>query len=164
MGERKAFFEVDIKTREDFIEFFSGADDPYIHPQDAVRLIDGILDKPSPWGKTMSIRDCVSLTWNNYLMFRDARFGWVDRDGKLWGCSYAAHERLLNVMGLGEAWKVEGDGWLRVGLNRIKSVFQINEKQAATLEDMGHKVPWEEQRALPVYTGEPVKAPWERAR
>lgn len=142
-----------IDTREDFIEWFAGEPNPRMSRADATLLADLMIDKPY---RDFGILDAAEA-WElvNQHHFFCGHIGWIDRDGKLWSCGHAAHDRLIELMGYPDIHTVEQMGWVRVTVSHVSAIYQISPKQRRTLRQMGRLgdgfLGWEDVK--PVWEG-----------
>ena len=78
--------------------------------------------------------------WNRVvemdLVDPEARWGWIDRDGKVWGCTFAAHERLLRYLGV-NVEDAEKRGWVRFSHDDYQCLRRLSEAQKDTLRRKG---------------------------
>lgn len=75
----------------------------------------------------------VALDMN---LFMHDRFGWVDRDGRFWGCGHASHELLLHFLGVGIA-EAEKGGWVRISMSGAQSIYTPSDAQVRFLIERG---------------------------
>lgn len=116
---------IDIEDREQFTKF-----------------VDAALSRPDP-SHTHHFRDdpekqplmtasaLCNAMYDRGLML-NTHSGWIDRDGKFWGCAFAGHERLLELMGLNSI-EQELEGWVKISRYVAHARFAPNEAQCATL-------------------------------
>jgi hypothetical protein len=69
-------------------------------------------------------------------LFMHDRFGWIDREGRFWGCGHAAHELLLHFLGR-DIRTVEDGGWIRLSMRGPQTIFEPSDAQIKTLLGMG---------------------------
>jgi len=65
--------------------------------------------------------------------------GWIDREGKFYGCAFGNHDSLVESMGF-EAWEVEEKGWIRIADTHwvlASSISQLTPNQSRTLKHIG---------------------------
>ncbi|AFU88193.1 hypothetical protein CcrColossus_gp323 [Caulobacter phage CcrColossus] len=65
--------------------------------------------------------------------------GWIDRDGKFYGCAYARHERLLEWMDMNSI-EQEQEGWIKLSRYTAHATFAPNDAQCATLMRINDEV------------------------
>lgn len=143
------------ETREELVDWFTR--DPQRMPIEDIELLaDRMIGTNRGRFHFLHEPEGMSVTevWNmilEYDFLLSDRYGWLDRKGKLWGCSWAAHEKLLDVLGH-ETKDVERLGWVRVTrtyLDGWKSVRKINMAQRRTLKRMGLEVSNSEESTKP---------------
>lgn len=71
-------------------------------------------------------------------IFMNDRFGWIDRDGRFWGCGHAAHELLLHFLGV-DIGEVEHGGWIRISMSGPQTIFTPSEGQIKALIARGQE-------------------------
>lgn len=99
------------------------------------QLLIGMQERPG-YSAPMTPSTAWSLILEHGLMYRDARCGWVTREGVMLGAFFAAHERLLKYLGT-TASDVEARGWARVGNGGFQCLFRLSAKQRARIKDAG---------------------------
>ena len=109
--------------------------------EDAARLFDGLIGRehPSIPRQAFTARSAHRYIEDFGLLDSRMRFGWVDRDGRWFGCAYAAHERLLYALGMSTA-EAESQGWARAGIGPPKCRFLMSPKQRRVLRAKDHTV------------------------
>ena len=60
--------------------------------------------------------DCLDWTKTTVLM-EDSKYGWLDREGKFYGCSYEQHEYQARFIHKKTRRELEELGWIAVGRN-----------------------------------------------
>lgn len=146
----------DLNTIDDVVKsFVEGHNGPWHDPVDLRRLLEAMTTMPDPSDKyndrRLSPGECYNRIQQYGLMYLRARTGWVDRSGKLWGCGYAAHEKLLYWLGL-EAREVEAMGWARVGPHTTQHMFRLSREQRKAIREMGKSFDPVKNRELPEWT------------
>ena len=114
-------------------------------------LVTNMLAKPDPFDSDGE-PPRPSRVWNWIvdfgLLHLGQKNGWIDREGKMWGCGWAQHDRLLYWMGR-EAGDVEADGWVKVSNGRYRSRYRMTPAQRKTMRAIGVAVDNETERMLP---------------
>lgn len=97
--------------------------------------------------------------WNvivdgNFL-YLSGELGWLDRNGKLFSCGWANHNKLLYWLGKDDA-EVEREGWVRInrgasGLT-YRSCFKASPAQRRKLKSLGVEVDTAVERLLPAWS------------
>lgn len=64
--------------------------------------------------------------------FMSAFTGWIDREGFFYGCKYACHERLLELMDMNSI-EQEQAGWVKLSRRQAHARFMPNAAQMATI-------------------------------
>jgi hypothetical protein len=86
--------------------------------------------------------------WDLGLLHKMARMGWIRPDGRVFGCAYGAHERLLRWMGV-SAKEAEEGGWVRVGQYKFQCAYRMTREQKERVESFGMLVDDGEERLKP---------------
>lgn len=93
------------------------------------------------------------LDWSCLIM-PDSPYGWIDREGKWYGCKYSDHASVANLVLHSSERALEMQGWIKVyrnfrgevdwffdcDLGAIRS--RLTPAQVKTLEDHGIYEPW----------------------
>ena len=126
---------------------------PASHEEGAVRaLIAGMRARPGDYGP-MTAGSAWNLIYDHHLMFTESNSGWITREGYVLGAAYAAHERLLNYLGIltrdAEAW-----GWVRFSrIAKYKCMFRLSPAQKEALEECGLLIDSGEEMLKPAFPG-----------
>jgi hypothetical protein len=125
--------------------------DPPTHDEaDLTALISTMVGKPSPFDD----RDVVELhhawdwTLENGLLYLKSKNGWLDRDGKMWGCHWAWHAKLLYWLDMTED-DAERKGWVKVSMGRYRSRYRMSAAQRRALSKLGIERDKAAERMLP---------------
>ncbi len=76
---------------------------------------------------------CEEDSWNDldysYLIKNESPYGWIDRNGKYYGCEYADHDNIAEFVFNKTSWQLECEGWIKVyrGFARERETY-INDK------------------------------------
>lgn len=98
----------------------------------------------------VEVDDWSDLDWNGTSLCSDEyKTGWLDRQGKLYGCDYMAHDRQAEFVHKQSTKELEKTGWIRVykssifesrnenGLQYIILKYRPSEDQIRTLKKLG---------------------------
>jgi hypothetical protein len=106
-------------------------------------------------GRTLSPVRAWNIILDCSFLYLGGKLGWLDRDGTLFSCGWANHNKLLYWMGKQEA-DVEQQGWVRVNRKAIgltyRSCFKASPAQRRKLKFLGVEVDTEVERLLPAWT------------
>lgn len=141
------------QTAADIIEWFTATEivrhdgsrsprEPHMSKYEAMVLSDKV-GKPNYYDSKRDKANPVLWTaesiWSTALaqnLFMSDRFGWIDREGRFWGCGFAAHELLLHFMGE-DVKDVEQKGWVRVSMGIAQCLFQPSSAQIQRMDSLG---------------------------
>jgi hypothetical protein len=154
----------DIKTPEDVIAWFTQdrPNGPPTHRREDIELlVTGMLTRPDPLYPDREEFLTPGMMWNqvyNYGYMYDGSYsGWITREGRILGASYAAHEKLLYWLGV-DTKVAEAAGWCRYSRQRgYQCLFRLSLPQKRILKAQGHIVDSGAERMKPVWNGNPIK-------
>jgi hypothetical protein len=63
--------------------------------------------------------------------------GWIDRDGRFWGCDFHSHHRVIYDVLKTEAAKIERSGWVKIEPYNWICMQRLTAEQKATLARIG---------------------------
>lgn len=132
------------QTIDAVVEWFGDSHDE----ADLRRLLTIMTSRTDRWGDPITPDRAWSLIVDHSLLYLDHHMGWVTREGKMLGCDWAYHEKLIDHMGL-EAWQVEAAGWARVALKTYQCAFRMTTAQRLRVEACGCLVDKHEERLKP---------------
>lgn len=135
--------------------------DPPTHDEtDLTALITSMVERPSPFDDRAPVKLHRAWDWtlSNGLLYLGAKSGWVDRDGKMWGCHWAWHIRLAYWLGMTEE-EAERKGWVKVTNGRYRSLYRMTPAQSRTMRRIGIVVDRQKERVLPHWTPGDTNAP-----
>jgi hypothetical protein len=98
-------------------------------------LLAGMQARPG-YSAPMTPAKAWNLILEHDLLYRESRNGWVTREGVMMGVAYAAHDRLLDYLGM-TTEDADSRGWARVKRNGYQCRFRLTRKQRACIEDAG---------------------------
>lgn len=130
------------ETREDLLERFTSDADP-VHREMFTKLMDEALSRPNPSYlhlirdgikvPNMTPSDLAHTIYDHNMVFPGfSNHGWIDTEGRFWSCSYASHERLLELMDMNSI-EQEYRGWVKISAHRAHARHMPNDAQMATL-------------------------------
>jgi hypothetical protein len=125
--------------------------DPPTHDEtDLTALITSMVGKPSPFGFNDAVELHHAWDWalSNGLLYLGAKEGWVDRDGKMWGCHWAWHDKLAYWLDM-TGDEAERKGWLKVSRGGYRSRYRMTAAQRRALSRIGIERNKEAERMLP---------------
>jgi hypothetical protein len=113
--------------------------DPPTHDEaDLTALITTMVTRTSPFDDNEDVRLSRAWDWTleNGLLYVGATNGWIDRDGKMWGCHWAWHTKLLYWLNMEEG-DAEERGWVKVTRHHYRSRYRLSRKQVRALSKLG---------------------------
>lgn len=135
------------ETREEFIDYFMTHPGMKYSQDDLEFLADNLFEKPyyytyypyqimSDWGRI------TNYVFDIGLMDQSQQKGWVDINGKFYGCAYACHEHFVSILGHSSRYHMETLGYIHVSGSRTPepiyfSMYRVNAKQRRTLKKLG---------------------------
>jgi hypothetical protein len=125
--------------------------DPPTHDEaDLTALITTMITRPSPFDDHETVRLSRAWDWTleNGLLYLKAKSGWIDREGKMWGCHWAWHDKLLYWLNM-TADDAERRGWVKVSQDRYRSRYRMSAAQRRALSKLGVERDRETERMLP---------------
>ena len=67
------------------------------------------------------------LDWNGTsILDKNSRFGWVDRNGKFYGCDYASHDLQAQIVHKSSRSELEKAGWIHISSPTKCGFYEIN--------------------------------------
>ena len=119
---------------------------------DLTALITTMVTRPSPFDDNYPVELHHAWDWtlSNGLLYLGAKNGWIDRDGKMWGCHWAWHAKLLYWLDMTED-DAEKRGWVKVTRDRYRSRYKMSPKQVRTLSRLGIERDRQAERLLPAW-------------
>lgn len=150
----------EIESAEDVVQWFltdkNGdlKEKPTHDEADLRMLVDSMLSLPDPFG-WKDEKPSPATVWNRILefgfLYLGGKFGWIDRDGKLWTCGHAKHDFLLTSMGM-EVDDAERRGWVRVTMGpRYQARYRMSPRQRRKLKALGIEPDSQAERLLPIW-------------
>lgn len=130
------------ETRDELIERFTSDDDP-AHREMFITFADSALSRVNPTYQNlvregfnipnMTVSALANAVYDYNLVFPGiSNHGWIDTEGRFWSCSYACHERLLELMDMNSI-EQEHCGWVKISAHRAHAVYMPNAAQMETL-------------------------------
>jgi len=141
------------ETRDELVAWFYTRPELYPRKDRASFevMVDSALSRPDPT-YTHHFRDdpdkqppleparLAHMIYDFDLFRDDGRNGWIDREGRFISCSFAAHERLLELLG-DNSIEAEERGWIKVRNDRPSLVYwRPSAAQVSRLKARGCKV------------------------
>ncbi len=102
-----------------FLEFLKEEIRGTFTDEDAQFLADKMIGAPDlAHSYTVELMDAMAAlrTVESFEFLHNGRLGWLDRNGKLWSCAYASHERMCRYFDWDER-VLENAGWIRISGN-----------------------------------------------
>ncbi|MDW9481735.1 hypothetical protein GOB57_24105 [Sinorhizobium meliloti] len=125
--------------------------EPPTHDEsDLTALITTMVSRPDPFDDTTPVTLSRAWDWTleNGLLYLGAKNGWIDRDGKMLGCHWVWHAKLLYWLNMTED-EAERLGWVKVTGDRYRSRYRMSPNQSRTLSRLGIERDREAERMLP---------------
>lgn len=121
-----------METEEDFREFFEDTLEP-----ESIELLLSMVGTDTGLGFEWTLGDVWEWALEHGILYPDNKMGWIDRKGKIYGCGWATHDKLIHDVLRRTVADVEAEGWIRVGLyGDAKCSKKMNRSQIKSLDTM----------------------------
>lgn len=92
--------------------------------------------------ETVYAEEFEDLDWSSTsLNLPDSKFGWLDRNGKFYGCSYEDHDSCAYYLLKSDVSDIESKGWVRVYDDHfVLHKGNLSAEQRNYLSLAGHKI------------------------